>query len=136
MIVDDAYSARAIRANLRRRGIAATISQPAGQAGHHHGHGSPGGRPPAFDTAACRQRNVVERGLNSLEQWRGIATRFHNKARYSHATLTLASILIWLRTWPSTSHTPAPACRGQTRSRHETAYRACPPPATPGRWAE
>jgi transposase len=36
--------------------------------------------------------------INRLKQWRGIASRFHKKAHYFHASLTLASILIWLRT--------------------------------------
>lgn len=35
---------------------------------------------------------------HSLVQWRGIATRFHEKARHSHTTLTPATILIRLRT--------------------------------------
>ncbi len=98
VIADMAYSSRAIRQHLRRRGIVATIPEPADQAGHRHRRGSRGGRPPAFDRTAYRQRNVVERCINRLKQWRGIATRFHKKARYFQASLTLASILLWLRT--------------------------------------
>lgn len=98
VIADKAYSSRAIRAHLRRRSITVTIPEPADQAGHRHRRGSRGGRPPAFDPTAYRQRNVVERSINRLKQWRGIATRFHKKARYFQASLTLASILIWLRT--------------------------------------
>jgi len=33
-----------------------------------------GGRPPAFDREAYKQRNTVERCINRLKQWRGIAT--------------------------------------------------------------
>lgn len=98
VITDKAYSSRAIRAQLRCRGIAATIPEPADQVGHRRRRGSRGGRPPVFDSAAYRQPNVVERGINRLKQWRGLATRFHKKARYFHAGLTLASILLWLRT--------------------------------------
>jgi hypothetical protein len=45
---DKAYSSRANRAYLRRRGIAATIAEPADQIGHRKRRGSAGGRPPAF----------------------------------------------------------------------------------------
>jgi hypothetical protein len=41
---DKAYSSRANRAWLRRRGIAATIPEPADQAGHRTRRGSAGGR--------------------------------------------------------------------------------------------
>lgn len=34
-----------------------------------------GGRPPAFDREAYKQRDTVERSINSLKQWRGIASR-------------------------------------------------------------
>ncbi|EHK86499.1 transposase, IS4 family protein [Saccharomonospora azurea SZMC 14600] len=57
-----------------------TIPEPADQAGHRHRRGSRGGRPPAFDPTAYRQRNVVERSINRLKQWRGIATRFHKES--------------------------------------------------------
>lgn len=91
------YSPRAIRTHLRSQGIVVLIPEPNDQAGHRRGRGSRSGRPPAFDPVAYRQRNVVERGINRLKQWRGSATRFHRKARYFHAGLTLASILIRLR---------------------------------------
>jgi len=98
VIADKAYSSRAIRAHLRRRGIAATIPVPADQAAHRNRRGSAGGRPPVFDRNAYAQRNVVERCINRLKQWRGLATRFHKRARYYRATVQLASILLWLRT--------------------------------------
>jgi transposase len=43
--------------------------------------GSTGGRPPAFDPAAYRQRNVVERCFNQLKQFRGLATRYAQTGR-------------------------------------------------------
>ncbi|GAA0231828.1 hypothetical protein GCM10009539_16550 [Cryptosporangium japonicum] len=42
--------------------------------------GSAGGRPPAFDAVVYRQRNLVERGFNRLEQFRAIATRYAKRA--------------------------------------------------------
>jgi transposase len=34
-----------------------------------------GGRPPKFDREAYRRRNVVERCVGRLKQWRSVATR-------------------------------------------------------------
>jgi transposase len=51
--------------------------------------GSRGGRPPAFDREAYRQRNVVERCFNRLKQNRAPATRYATRAAHyrgrSHA---------------------------------------------------
>jgi hypothetical protein len=57
---DKAYSSTAIRSHLRSRGIKATIPEPADQVKNRLGRGSRGGRPPAFDAAAYKQRNTVE----------------------------------------------------------------------------
>lgn len=97
VLADRAYSSRAIRAHLRRRGITATIPEPADQAGHRRRRGSAGGRPPAFDPHAYRQRNIAERCINRLKQWRGIAMRTDKLAIHYQAGITLAGILLWLR---------------------------------------
>jgi transposase len=73
---DKAYSSRAIRAHLRERGIVAVIPQPSDQIGHRLRRGSRGGRPPGFDAADYRNRNVIERRFGHLKQWRGLATRY------------------------------------------------------------
>lgn len=49
VLADKAYSSRAIREHLRKRGIRAVIPVPADQRGHRLRRGSRGGRPPAFD---------------------------------------------------------------------------------------
>ena len=67
---DKAYSSRAIRRELRRRGITAVIPQPSDQIAHRKRRGSRGGRPPAFDAADYKVRNVIERGFNVVKQWR------------------------------------------------------------------
>ncbi|MBP5897379.1 transposase [Streptomyces sp. LBUM 1488] len=61
ILADKAYSSRAIRTHLRRRGIRAVIPQPADQAAHRKRRGSRGGGPPALDRDAYKQRNTVER---------------------------------------------------------------------------
>jgi transposase len=73
---DKAYSSRANRALLRRRGIRAVIPEPDDQIRHRKHRGSAGGRPPAFDAEDYKKRNTVERGFNIFKQWRGLATRY------------------------------------------------------------
>ncbi len=51
---------------------------------------------PAFDRAAYRERNVVERTINRLKQWRGIATRYDKLAAVYRTHVTIAAILLWL----------------------------------------
>ncbi|MGY5014305.1 IS5 family transposase [Streptomyces sp. 900105755] len=97
VLADRAYSSRAIRNHLRRRGIRAVIPQPSDQIGHRLRRGRAGGRPPAFDAEAYRQRNAVERCINQLKQWRGLAMRTDKLAIAYQAALHLASILIWAR---------------------------------------
>jgi transposase len=49
-----------------------------------------------FDREAYRERNVVERLINRLKQWRRIATRYEKRATTYLAMLTVATILLWL----------------------------------------
>ncbi|WP_443067494.1 IS5 family transposase [Streptomyces sp. NBC_01426] len=95
VLADKAYSSRAIRDHLRKRGIRAVIPVPADQRGHRLRRGSRGGRPPAFDREAYRQRNTVERCINRLKQWRGIATRYEKTATIYLAGLHIAGIFLW-----------------------------------------
>jgi transposase len=94
---DKAYSSSAIRAHLRARGIKATISEPADQARNRQRRGSNGGRPPAFDPVAYKQRNTVERAFGRLRQHRAVATRFDKRDFVWRGTVDVASIRIWLR---------------------------------------
>jgi transposase len=94
---DKAYSAAAIRAHLRERKIKATIPQPSDQARNRLRRGSAGGRPPAFDSAAYKQRNTVERAFGKLRPHRAVATRFDKRDFVWRGTVDVASIRIWLR---------------------------------------
>lgn len=95
VLADKAYSSRAIRTRLCRRGIRAVIPQPADQAANRKQRGRLGGRPPAFDREAYKQRNTVERCINRLKQWRGLATRYDKTATIYLAGLHIAAIFIW-----------------------------------------
>jgi len=94
---DKAYSSAAIRGHLRRRKIKAAISEPADQVKNRLKRGSRGGRPPAFDAAAYKQRNTVERAFCQLRQYRAVATRYDKRDYVWRGTVDVASIRIWLR---------------------------------------
>ncbi|WP_018908170.1 IS5/IS1182 family transposase, partial [Salinispora arenicola] len=87
---------KAIRADLRRRGIGHTIPERADQQANRRRRGSRGGRPPAFDTQLYKRRNVVERCFNRLKQCRSLATRYDKTATSYRATVTIAALLQWL----------------------------------------
>ncbi|MGW6742830.1 IS5 family transposase [Streptomyces sp. NPDC055025] len=97
VLADRAYSSRAIRGHLRRRGVRAVIPQPADQIGSRLLRGRAGGRPPGFDAEAYKERNAVEWCIARLKQWRGLAMRADKLAMAYQAALHLAAILIWVR---------------------------------------
>ncbi|MFJ8015757.1 IS5 family transposase [Streptomyces sp. NPDC096339] len=97
VLADRAYSSRAIRGRLRRRGIRAVIPQPSDQVGHRLRRGRAGRRPPGFDAEAYKQRNAVERCVNRRKQWRGLAMRTDELAIAYGAALHPAAILIRTR---------------------------------------
>ena len=96
VLADKANSSRAIREHLRRRGIRAVIPVPADQRGHRLRRGRMGGRPPAFDREAYKQRNTVERCINRLKHWRGIAARYEKTATAYWAGLHIPGTFLCL----------------------------------------
>ena len=97
LLGDKAYSSRAIRTLLRAKRVRAVIPQPSDQIAHRKRRGAAGGRPPAFDAATYKGRNVIERSFNDHKQWRGLATRYDKLAIVYRGGVVLRAITIWLR---------------------------------------
>ncbi|WP_245802104.1 transposase [Corynebacterium pacaense] len=68
--------------------------------------GSSGGRPPKMDWEAYKGRNVVERSLNLLKQWRELATRYDKLAVVYRGAVVLAAIVAWVKALGDTPQTP------------------------------
>ena len=93
LIADKGYSYARCRQALRRRQIPHTIPQRSDQRARR---ATRPGRPLVFDKAIYARRNVVERCINRLKQWRGLATRYEKRALNYRAMVVLASIVLWL----------------------------------------
>ena len=85
VVGDKGYSSGKSRAYLRKRGIGAVIARQNNE--KRRGH---------FDKQAYRQRNVVERTINRLKQFRRVATRYEKRAINYKAMLTIAAIVLWV----------------------------------------
>nr|WP_107468229.1 IS5 family transposase [Streptomyces sp. TSRI0281] len=104
---DKAHSSRSNRAHPRRRRIKATIAEPDDQRANRRHRGRAGGRPPAFDKAQYRRPSVVERCVSKGKQFRSVASHYDKRGYIFNGTLTVTTIVIWLRD-TSKSHQERP----------------------------
>ena len=122
---DKACSSKATRAHLRRRKIKATIPEPAGQIASRARRGSRGGRPPAFDRQACKQRNAVERAIGKLRLMRAVATRY-DKRDFAHRGASTSPLSgSGFATLPSVIHGTPPSRAGRPAAQLMSAAGAC-----------
>jgi transposase len=94
--VDRAYGARKSRKLIQRRGIRCICPERQDAKARRLKRGSRGGGPPSFNPDAYKGRNVVERAINRLKDFRAVATRYDKRGHNYLAAVTVASIVIWL----------------------------------------
>ncbi|TDC05843.1 IS5 family transposase [Nonomuraea longispora] len=94
---DKAYSSRGNRACLRQRRVKAVIPEKVDQAANRKRRGSRGGRPVRHDLDLSKERNTVERCVNRIKEWRGLAFRFDNTPDSYLAGLHPPGAVLWLR---------------------------------------
>ncbi len=92
VLADRAYDSNAIRAMIAAQGAQAVIpSMPQRNPVIPH------------DRERYRDRNCVERFFNKIKSYRAIATRYDKRDDNFMASVQLASIRIWLRSYESVS---------------------------------
>jgi len=93
LLADRGYGKGIYRRMLRARGIPHTIPE---HSDHRQRRAKRVGRPLLFEADLYAKRNVAERCVNRLKQWRGIATRYEKRAASYRAMVLIASLMIWL----------------------------------------
>lgn len=90
LLADRAYDSDALRDNLNARGAIANIRPMPNRVNI-----------PQFNPTTYRQRNQVERFFSKLRHFRAVATRYDKRDDNFLASVQLASLRIWLRTYES-----------------------------------
>lgn len=97
LALDKGYDLTRCRRLLRGRGIAHVIPERSSTKQNRRRKGRRGGRPCGYDGSIYRRRNVVERCVLRLKQFRRVATRYEKRAAMFEAFCLLAAILLWTR---------------------------------------
>ena len=90
LLADRAYDSNALRDWLGERGAWGNIKAMPHRL-----------KPPVFSRWLYRQRNAVERFFNKLKHFRAVATRYDKRDDNFLASIKLASLRIWLRSYES-----------------------------------
>ena len=88
LLADRAYDSDALRQNLKTRGAWGCIRPMPNRVNI-----------PVFSPWLYKQRNAVERFFNKLKHFRAVATRYDKRDDNFLASVQLASIRIWLRSY-------------------------------------
>jgi transposase len=92
VIADKAYSAARLPDALRRKRILPIIPSRSDQPDN-----------PDFDRQSYRRRNLIERLVGKLEQFRRVAIRYDKPDPHYLAFVQIASAVLWLRTFGDTA---------------------------------
>jgi transposase len=87
LLGDKGYDSDEIRDDLATRGIAPVIPPRSNRK-----------TPVEYDRDAYKRRNLIERCVNRLKQFRRIATRYEKTARAYLSMLCLAAARLWIKT--------------------------------------
>jgi transposase len=90
LLADAAYDSGSLRQSLEERGAWGNIQLMPNRK-----------RRPAFSAWLYRQRNAIERFFNKLKHFRAVATRYDKRDDNFLASVKLASVRIWLRSYES-----------------------------------
>jgi len=84
LVADKGYTSKAFRAYLHHKNIRCTIARRKNER-----------RTGSFDKSHYRKRNIIERLINRLKQFRRLATRYENRAANFSAMITIASLFLF-----------------------------------------
>jgi transposase len=87
LIGDKGYDSDEIRDDLVQQGIEPVIPPRSNRSA-----------PIDYDREAYKRRNLIERCVNRLKQFRRIATRYEKTARAFLSMLSIAATMLWLKT--------------------------------------
>ena len=81
---------------MRKRQIKAVVPEKKDQAANRKESGSRGGRPVGHDFELYKERSTVERLINKVKAWRGVATRYDKTPESYFVGLCLRASMIWI----------------------------------------
>ena len=94
--VDCAYGARKDRGQLQRHGTRCVCPEREDARKYRLQPGQKGGRPPTYNRGEYAGRNVVERLVNRLKDFRAVATRHEKRGQNFLAVIVVACLTLWL----------------------------------------
>jgi transposase len=87
LLSDKGYDSDAIRDDLEERGIEPVIPPKSNRT-----------EPIEYDREAYKRRNLIERCVNALKQFRRIAMRYEKTARAFLSMLCIGAVRLWIKT--------------------------------------